>query len=54
MDFRDNDLLLYLAIIFVFLGFFLWNRSQTRKNRKKKKNQNFKSRYHEKRKDKRK
>ena len=54
MDFLDNDLLLYLAIIFVFLGFFLWNRSRTKKNREKKNSRNFRSRYREKRKNRRK
>ena len=48
MDFLDNDTLLYLGIIIVFLAFFLWNRRQTKKNRENKKNRNFRNRYHEK------
>ena len=53
MDFLDNDLLLYLSLIFVFLGFFLWNRSRTRRNRDAKKDRNFRNRYHNKKKNKR-
>lgn len=49
MDFLDNDTLLYIAIIVVFLAFFLWNRHQTKKIREGKKNRNFRKRYHEKR-----
>lgn len=48
MSFLDNDLLLYILIILVFLGFFLWNRRQTGKNRKQQKDRNFRKRYHEK------
>ncbi|MFV8839634.1 hypothetical protein [Salinimicrobium soli] len=54
MNFFDKDLLLYLVIIVVFLAFFLWNRIQTTKNREQKKNRNFRNRYHEKRKNRRK
>lgn len=50
MEFLDNDMLLYIAIIIIFLAFFLWNRHRTKKNWEGKKNRNFRKRYHEKRK----
>ena len=50
MSFLDNDLLLYILIILVFLGFFLWNRRQTKRNRQDQKDRNFRKRYHEKKK----
>ncbi|MFD0977913.1 hypothetical protein [Salinimicrobium gaetbulicola] len=49
MEFLDNDTLLYIAVIIIFLAFFLWNKRQTKKNREDQKNRNFRKRYHEKR-----
>ena len=51
MDYVDKDLLLYLGIIVLFLGFFLWNRRQTRKNRDARKDRHFRKRYHERKKE---
>lgn len=52
MDLLDNDSLLFLVIIVLFLGFFLWNRKQTRQNRDSRKNRNFRRRYEERKKEK--
>lgn len=48
MAFLDNNLLLYVFIIIVFIGFFLWNGKKTKKNRQDQKDRNFRKRYHEK------
>ena len=50
MFYLDEDTLLYIAIIVVFLVFFLWNKRQIKKNREGQKNRNFRNRYHDKRK----
>ncbi|WP_424494781.1 hypothetical protein [Salinimicrobium sp. GXAS 041] len=51
MDFLDNDFLLYLGLIILFLGFFLWNRARTKKNRERK-NRSFRKRYEHRKQDK--
>ncbi|WP_169578573.1 hypothetical protein [Salinimicrobium terrae] len=47
MSFLDNDILLYIILILVFVGFFLWNRKQTKNNRDIRKNKSFRNRYNE-------
>lgn len=52
MDFLNNNFIFYLAIIALFLGFFIWNRNRTRKNRESRKNRNFRKRYEERKREK--
>jgi hypothetical protein len=51
--FKDNDLLLYIAIIVVFLAFFIWNNLRLKRNRENRKNRNFRKRYMERKDDRR-
>ncbi len=47
----DNDLLLYIGIIILFLLFFIWNSLRLKKNRSKQKERNFRKRYMERKKE---
>jgi len=49
--FKDNDLLLYIAIIVIFLAFFIWNNLRLKRNREKRKDRNFRKRYMERKKE---
>ncbi|MBA3985514.1 MAG: hypothetical protein H0X63_02830 [Flavobacteriales bacterium] len=48
----DNDTLLYIVLIVLFLFFFLWNSNRLKKNRKHQKDRNFRKRYLERKKEK--
>lgn len=43
----DNDTLLYIVLIVLFLFFFIWNSNRLKKNRKQQKERNFRNRYME-------
>lgn len=49
--FKDNELLLYIAIIVIFLAFFIWNNLRLKRNREKRKDRNFRKRYMERKKE---
>lgn len=49
--FKDNDLLLYIAIIVIFLVFFIWNNLRLKRNREIRKDRNFRKRYMERKKE---
>jgi len=49
--FKDNDLLLYIAIIVIFLAFFIWNNLRLKRNRENRKDRNFRKRYMERKKE---
>ncbi|MDX1544697.1 MAG: hypothetical protein R3214_12205 [Christiangramia sp.] len=43
----DQETWIYLAIIAVFLAYFMWNSRRAKKMRKDRKNRNFRRRYFE-------
>ncbi|MCG9972997.1 hypothetical protein [Christiangramia crocea] len=43
----DQETWIYLAVIAVFLAYFLWNSRRAKKLRKDRKNRNFRRRYFE-------
>lgn len=47
----DQETWVYFAIIAIFLIYFIWNSSRAKQNKKARKNQNFRSRYLERRKN---
>jgi len=47
----DNETLFYIILIIIFLGFFIWNSSRIKKDRKRRADQNFRKRYYQRRKD---
>lgn len=49
--FKDNDLLLYIAVIVIFMTFFIWNSLRLKRNRESRKDRNFRKRYLERKKD---
>lgn len=49
--FKDNDLLIYIAIIVIFMAFFIWNNLRLKRNREKRKDRNFRKRYMERKKE---
>lgn len=49
--FKDNDLMLYIAVIVVFLAFFIWNNLRLKRNRENRKDRNFRKRYMERKKE---
>lgn len=49
--FKDNDLLIYIAIIVIFLVFFIWNNLRLKRNREIRKDRNFRKRYMERKKE---
>ncbi|TBW26479.1 hypothetical protein [Gramella sp. KN1008] len=48
----DQETWIYLAIIAVFLAYFLWNSRRAKKLRKDRKNRNFRKRYFERKQEK--
>ena len=48
----DQETWIYLAIIAVFLAYFLWNSGRAKKIKKQRKNRNFRRRYLERKKEK--
>lgn len=47
----DQETWIYIALIAVFLIYFIWNSRRAKKNRKARKNRNFRRRYMERRND---
>ena len=48
----DQETWIYLAIIAVFLAYFLWNSRKAKKIKKQRKNRNFRRRYLERKREK--
>lgn len=48
----DQETWIYLAIIAVFLAYFLWNSRRAKKIKKQRKNRNFRRRYLERKREK--
>jgi hypothetical protein len=47
----DQETWIYIALIAVFLIYFIWNSRRAKKNRKARKNKNFRRRYMERRRE---